>query len=61
MQSPPGWLCVLLIVTAMIVFPVLEKKMEKARMERLTILLASQNTQTHQEDEIEANGETYDD
>ncbi len=36
MQSPAGYLCVLLILIAMIATPILEKKLERAKTERLT-------------------------
>ncbi len=35
MQSPAGWLCVLLIVAALIGTPILEKKINKEKMRRL--------------------------
>ncbi len=39
MQSPAGWLCTLLIVIAMIAAPVLDKKLQTAKDERLKIYL----------------------
>lgn len=39
MQSPAGWLCMILIVIAMIAAPWLDKLLETARAERLAILL----------------------
>ena len=39
MQSMAGWLCMLLIVVAMIATPILEKIMEKARAERLKLYI----------------------
>lgn len=39
MQSMAGWLCMLLIVVAMIATPILEKTMEKARAERLKLYI----------------------
>lgn len=38
MQSPAGWLCILLVVFAMIATPIVEKKMRQARTERLTAI-----------------------
>ena len=35
MQSPAGWLCILLILVAMIATPILEHKLEEAKDERL--------------------------
>ena len=35
MQSPAGYLCILLILIAMIATPILEKKLERAKAERL--------------------------
>lgn len=39
MQSPAGWLCTLLIVIAMISAPILDKKLQKARKQRLLLYL----------------------
>ena len=38
LQSPPGWLCILLIVIAFFVAPMLEKYMQKKRKARLEVL-----------------------
>ena len=38
LQSPPGWLCILLIVVGFVVAPMLEKYMQKKRKTRLEIL-----------------------
>lgn len=38
LQSPAGWLCILLIVFVMIVTPIVEKLIEKARRKRLALL-----------------------
>lgn len=40
MQSPAGYLCILLILIAMIATPILEKKLERAKAERLTKMTA---------------------
>ena len=37
MQSPAGWLCILLIAVAMIATPILEHKLGEARNERLAV------------------------
>jgi len=39
MQSPAGWLCMLLIVGAMIFTPILEKKLLNARKQRFSLLV----------------------
>ena len=39
MQSPAGWLCTLLIVVAMIASPLIDKKLLKARKDRLNLCL----------------------
>ncbi len=39
MQSPAGWLCVFLIVFAMIATPLLERKLQKAKDDRLEEIL----------------------
>ena len=38
MQSPAGWLCILLVVLAIITTPIVEKKMEREKLERLEIM-----------------------
>ncbi len=38
MQSPAGWLCMLLVVVAVIATPILEKKIEKAKHARLELI-----------------------
>ena len=38
LQSPAGWLCILLIVVVMISAPIVEKKIEKAKRARLAVL-----------------------
>lgn len=35
MQSPAGWLCIILVVGAIIITPILEKKLKKAKYNRL--------------------------
>lgn len=40
MQSPAGWLCIFLIFAAVIVTPIAEAKLKKAKRERLQCLLA---------------------
>ena len=41
MQSPAGYLCILLVLIAVIATPIMERKLEDARMERLQTILAS--------------------
>ena len=48
LQSPAGWLCIILVVVAMIASPIVEKKMENAKEERLAIILAKQNAKAQQ-------------
>ena len=38
MQSPAGWLCILLVAVAMVATPILEKKIAKVTQERLLII-----------------------
>ena len=40
LQSPAGYLCILLVIFSAICSPIMDKKIEKARAERLAILLA---------------------
>lgn len=41
MQSPAGWLCVLLVVGAVILAPIIEKKLEQAKQARYLLITAS--------------------
>ena len=38
MQSPAGWLCIILVLFAMITTPILEKKLREAAQERLQVI-----------------------
>lgn len=38
MQSPAGWLCILLIAVALVAVPILENKIAKAKKERLNLI-----------------------
>ena len=38
MQSPAGWLCVILMIVAVVSLPIVEKKVKKATDERLAVL-----------------------
>ena len=38
MQSPAGWLCVLLVVVSMIATPMMDKKLRLAKEERLRLM-----------------------
>ena len=44
MQSPAGWLCVLLAVSAMIATPIIEKILERAKQERFALISANAET-----------------
>ena len=48
MQSPAGWLCVLLVLGAVILTPILEKIIERAKKERLGIILGSDQNNANQ-------------
>lgn len=43
MQSPAGYLCILLIIIAMIATPILERKLEEAKKERLRVIAATRH------------------
>ncbi len=43
MQSPAGWLCILLVAVSIIATPILEKKIAKAKSERLLVIMATEN------------------
>ncbi len=40
MQSPAGWICIILIIITMIIIPILEKLLEKERQSRIDLMLA---------------------
>ncbi|MBO7344485.1 MAG: hypothetical protein J6U92_00905, partial [Clostridia bacterium] len=42
MQSPAGWLCIMLVLGALIATPILEKKIKKEREKRYQIILLAQ-------------------
>lgn len=44
MQSPAGWLCIILVITVFIVLPILEKKFKKEKDLRLAILYPANQT-----------------
>ncbi len=46
MQSPAGWLCILLVVFAMIATPIAEKKLQKARQERIVVIIKNEDNTT---------------
>ena len=52
MQSPAGYLCILLIVIAMIATPILEKKLERAKANRLLEILACRKIKKWNRDEL---------
>ena len=43
MQSPAGWICIVLVIVAMIAGPILDKKLEKERAKRLAIITSGDN------------------
>lgn len=64
MQSPAGWLCVLLVVVAMFASPILDKKLAVARAIRLDICLkqlSKEGTQTEETPELVLLGGEIDD
>ena len=44
MQSPAGWLCILLVAVAMVATPIIERKLLRVREERLAIINGVANT-----------------
>lgn len=48
MQSPAGWLCILLTLFAMIASPIVDKKLMEVREARLQIILANEQAQAAQ-------------
>ena len=53
MQSPAGWICMLLVVVAMIVTPILENTLLKKRKQRYALLVADGRAQnTEKADEV---------
>ena len=56
MQSPAGWLCILLIVVAMIAAPLLDKLLGDARKARLLLICPEEE----QKDEVLIGGSTDD-
>lgn len=60
MQSPAGWLCVLLIVGAMIAAPLMDKKLEKERTNRYLLLVPSEEEKEEEPAEIGAGGQSDD-
>ena len=53
MQSPAGWLCVLLIVAATIATPILDGTLQKARSARLSLILGGSEEDAEAEPEEE--------
>lgn len=53
MQSPAGWLCVLLIVVATIATPILDGTLQKARAARLSLILGDSEEDAEAEPEEE--------
>lgn len=61
MQSPAGWLCILLVVTAMIIAPILEHFIAKEKTSRLCALGIITNEEVEQEKEQEIIQESQED
>lgn len=51
MQSPAGWLCILLIVFAMVATPVVEKKINREIRLRLDVIIGDFNDPDHEHEE----------
>ena len=49
LQSPAGWLCVLLLVFSMIATPIVEKKLKKEKDQRIAILNAAEEESENEE------------
>ena len=53
MQSPAGWICIFLVFIAIVLTPILEKKLSKARKDRYSILTTKQEiTESQPEEEL---------
>ena len=52
MQSPAGWLCMLLVAGAVIITPIIEKKIEKAKQARILILFPQDTNETISEETV---------
>lgn len=48
LQSPAGYLCILLVIFSLIATPLMDKKIEEEKEERLAILLTKQNAKERQ-------------
>ena len=48
MQTPAGWVCMLLVVLEMIAMPVVEKKLESAKAKRLEVIRLEKQAATAQ-------------
>lgn len=53
MQSPAGWLCVMLIVGSMILAPILENMLEKEKMQRVMLYMPAEEPVVEPEPEVE--------
>lgn len=54
MQSPAGWLCILLVLFAIITTPIVEKKLEREKLARLAIMRQQLTEDLPQEEEAMA-------
>ncbi len=52
MQSPAGWLCVLLAVTALIATPIIEKHLETAKLERWLLIKGKDGEEEAEEETL---------
>ena len=52
MQSPAGWMCMILMLVATIATPIIDKKLEKERRKRLGLILQEQRGQANQHPSI---------
>ena len=51
MQSPAGWLCILLILVAIVATPLLESKLMEAKNERLYLYLDSLDDDEYEDED----------
>ena len=45
LQSPAGWICIILIIVSLFAVPRMEKKVDEAMEERLAVLLKNQQNE----------------
>ena len=49
LQSPAGWLCILLVVVGMVVAPILDKTLDKHKQQRVQFVIAKQEEKENKE------------